>query len=148
MLASDEQDSESPASIASGKEISGRWVIIGMFGFAILITATLWVYWKLHVGPFLPLQQALADRFPGSRPRVEGGRHKSHKTGSPNILRVTMKVDYNPNRELVKAEKFSRTVFEFVRKNWDLKPYDIFELHFYWPNPEEKIIERTFEFEL
>ena len=67
--------------------ISGRLVICCIFGFAITMIAVLYFYWKMHTGPFLPVQQALANEFPGCQPLVQGGQRKMHK-GTPKILRT------------------------------------------------------------
>lgn len=124
--------------------ISGKWVVIAMFTFAIAITATLWIFWKLHVGPFLPLQQALAAEFEDSRPRVEGGQRKIHQ-GSPKILRITMKVEFDPTKDKPAAEAFANRVESFVRDVFELQAYEILELHFYWPDPEKTIKAITIE---
>ena len=143
-----DQDANSPKPLkAVGKEISGRWVVVGLFSFAILITATLWIYWKLHIGPFLPLQQALADKFEDSRPRVEGGQRKVHKD-TLKILRITMKIEFDPTKNRQQADDFADEVFQFVKKVSNLETYQQLELHLYWPHPEEKIIEQTFQLDL
>jgi len=126
----------------------GRWVVIGMLLFAVGLTVTNWVYWKLHVAPFLPLQKLLAEEYEGSRPRVEGGQRKIHK-GTPTILRVTMKVDFDPTGETGdrKADRFSAEVARFIRENYEpLADYEILELHFYWPQPEQEIRQSRHEF--
>lgn len=139
-----ETTSETETTEDQPRTISGRWVIIGMFSFAIAITATLWVFWKLHVGPFLPLQKKLAAEFEDSRPRVEGGQRKIHK-GSPKILRITMKIDFDPTTDKKAAESFANRVEAFVGEVYDLRAYEILELHFYWPDPEKEIKEVTIE---
>jgi hypothetical protein len=143
-----DQNANSPEPTkAVGREISGKWVIVGLFTFAILITATLWIYWKLHVGPFLPLQQALADKFEDSRPRVEGGQRKAHK-GTLKILRITMKIEFDPTKNRMQADDFAAEVFQFIKIVSDLETYQQLELHLYFPHPEEKIIEQTFHLDL
>ena len=104
----------------------------------------MWFYWNLHVRPFLPLQKSLAYEFPDSRPRVEGGQRQMHK-GSPRILRIIMKVEFDPTREKKRAEKFADRVSSFVRGACDLRSYETLELHFYRLDPEKTIKEGTFE---
>ena len=55
------------------KTISGSRLVIAMFGMAIVATGLLWFYWDLHLMPYMPLQEALAEEFEDSSPRVEGG---------------------------------------------------------------------------
>lgn len=132
--------------------ISGRWLVVGMFAFAAAATAVLWVYWKLHVGPFVPLQEALAAEFPGSKPRVEGGQRKMSR-GTPRILRITMQVDFDPQREKRKAEQLADRLAAFLRRHfaetayapvYTLQSYETLELHFYHPQPEERIIQQSY----
>ena len=132
-------------SATAPRELSGKWVVIGVFAFAILMTAGLWLYWKLHIAPFLPLQQALAGRFEDSRPRVEGGQRKLHEN-TPRILRITMKVEFDP--ESPQADEFAAEVAAFVRAETDLSRYDVLELHLYHPQPEKDIRQRSVEFQV
>ena len=52
--------------------VPGKWVVVGMFSFAIIAVLVMWVYWSLHTAPFRPLQEALGREFPYSRPLVQG----------------------------------------------------------------------------
>ena len=88
------------------RELSGRWVVIGLFAFAITLTVALWVYWKLHRAPFLQWEQFLAGEFQGSSPLVEGGQRKMHR-GTPRILRITLKVDFDPQADERRAREFA-----------------------------------------
>lgn len=129
---------------------AGRWVIVAMFLFAISLTGTCWVYWKLHVAPFLPLQQLLAEEFPDCRPQVQGGQRKIHK-GTPKVLRITMKIDFDPTGDAGKAraDAHARRVSAFVAENWPpLSDYENLELHFYWPEPEKEIKQVSREFQV
>ncbi len=126
------------------REISGRWVVAGMFAFAILLTSGLWIYWKLHIAPFIPLQQALAAEFEGAQPRVEGGQRKMHQ-GTPRILRITMKVDFDPVASVAKAEEYADRVEASIRRNTDITPYSTLELHLFQLQPEQEIRQRTVE---
>ncbi len=141
-----EPESNNPTqkTAPAGRTLSGRWMVAGMFAFATAATCTLFVYWKLHVGPFLPLQQAIAAEFKGSAPRVEGGQRKMHKN-TPRILRVTMKVRFDPLADEPHARAFADRVDAFIRDHHDVSPYDVVELHFYWPDPEKTIHEWSTE---
>jgi len=126
------------------KVIAGSKVVFAMFGLGFLITGMLYLYWSLHTAPFLPLQQAIADEFEDSRPRVEGGQKKKHQE-TPPILRVVMKVDFDPNdsqrSEEIEtlfnrlAELASDKLTETFRPFDD---YETFEVHFYYSLPEQK----------
>lgn len=119
-------------------EIAGKWVVLGIFGFAFLVVGGLYAYWYMHRAPFLPLQQALADEFPDSGPLVEGGQRKIHKN-TPPILRITMKVEFDPVTEEEQARHVADRVYDFVAGQTDLAKYDTFELHLFWPEPEQEL---------
>jgi hypothetical protein len=123
--------------------LSGRWLVVGMFAFAITTTSILYLYWKMHVGPFLPLQKALAAQFDDSRPLVEGGQRKMHKN-TPRILRITMKVDFDPTADEAQAGAFADRVVEFTRAHYsELSAYEVLEIHLFYPQPEKTIREWT-----
>ncbi|MFQ5734054.1 MAG: hypothetical protein ACE5KM_19110 [Planctomycetaceae bacterium] len=127
---------------------ASRWVVVGMFAFAIALTGACWVYWRLHVAPFLPLQQLLADEYEDCRPKVRGGQRKMHKA-TPRILRITMKIDFDPTGESgeAQADGFAKRVASFVADNWpELSVYETLELHLYWPEPEKTIKQVTREY--
>lgn len=122
-------------------QISGKVVILGMFAFAACMTALMWFYWKMNLAPFLPLQQAIVanQEFAESRPVVEGGRRKGQED-APNTLRVTMKVDYDPNENLVRIEKLEQTILELAKKSLpQFSEYDQLELNVYWPKQETEL---------
>ncbi len=132
------------------REIAGKWLILGIALFAVAVTGTLFVYWKLHRGPFLAYQRAIAERYEGSRPLVEGGRHKMHR-GGPAVLRVVMEVEFDPN-----ADENERTVdgivdqlVELGRERLDtFDQYDRFEAHLFLQERERQLHEHTVEVEL
>ena len=127
---------------------AGRWVVAAMFAFAIALTGACWVYWKLHVAPFLPLQQLLAAEFDDCRPQVQGGQRKIHK-GTPRVLRITMKIDFDPTGESgeAQADGYGKRVAAFVADNWpELSDYETLELHFYRLDPEKEIKQVTREY--
>jgi len=118
--------------------LSGRAVVAGIFVFAALLTGTMWVYWKLQDGPFIPLEAALSREFKGSRPRVEGGRHKTNQN-SPTILRLTMKVDFDPTGDSERFQSFTDRVARFTRRHFDVRPYQILEIYLFQPQPEHEL---------
>lgn len=86
---------------------SGRWTVAAMFGFAVLMIASLFLYWEFYTAPFRELQYAIAEAYPDSAPRVVGGEHKSHKNEHPMTLRVVVYVsddEFDPEEEVEKSE--------------------------------------------
>ena len=132
---------EQPPSSAS---TSGRWVVAGMFGFAVLMTGLLWTYWELHTRPFRELQYAIAREFPGSSPRVEGGAHKSH-LDSPTRLRFVMRVDFDPNSNDSRVLKIMNRVFELAETHNNPRDYDELEFHLFLKRAEATPRVRTVE---
>lgn len=118
--------------------LSGKWVVVGMGLFGIVMTATVWMYWKLHLAPFLPLQEALAEKYVGCRPVVEGGQSKMHKH-TPIILRVTMLVDYDPTKEPERVDELFAEVLALAQEKLPLENYEEFELNVYLPKPETEL---------
>jgi hypothetical protein len=126
---------------AGEKEISGKAVILFMAAFAMLMTALMWIYWKWNLAPFLPLQQAIVavDHLKESRPVVEGGRLKGQQN-APKTLRVTMKVDYNPEEETDRVDALETEILELAKVNLpQFDEYDQFELNVYWPKQETEL---------
>ncbi len=123
---------------------SGRWVVIAMFAFATLVVGLMWIYIDLHTAPFRPLRRALAQEFEYSAPNVEGGQTKMNK-GTPKILRIVMRVQFNPNAKPEEATRFARRVAEFSRLHHDVTQYDLIEIHLYYPEPEKQIQEWSIE---
>ena len=132
----------SPAE-SSIRELSGRWVVVGMFGFGIVATGVLYTYWQLQTAPFMPVQTALAEAFADSSPRVEGGQRKMHQN-TPVILRVVMRVPFDPIREEAVARRFLVDVARVINGQLDLSEYDQMDLHLYQPNPEQEIQQKTY----
>ncbi|MBM82408.1 MAG: hypothetical protein CMJ78_17730 [Planctomycetaceae bacterium] len=118
--------------------VSGRVVIIGIFTMAITMTAGLWFYWNMHTAPFRPLQIAIAEVYPKSEPRVQGGQRKIHKE-TPKILRIVMRVDFNPLEESNSAEIVERCekLFELSQQHQTLSEYNMLELHYFRMKPED-----------
>lgn len=124
--------------------IPGPYVVIGMFAFGFLATGILFWYWHFHTAPYQELQAALAEEFPGSRPRVEGGQRKQHK-GTPRVLRVILKVEYPPETNPGRSEKMADRVLELAEEHHGLGTYDSAEIHLYWPEKEKEIHEHLIE---
>jgi hypothetical protein len=145
MRSDDDESDDVPhvaSSATSSRVVSGKVVVIGMFAFGIFLTGLLFAYWDLHTRPFRPLQEAIAKAIPGSSPRVIGGRHKSHRSDSPNTLRIIVVVDYNPLEEANEArrDELARTILELAHTHHDVAPYERIELHL-----EHRIPERPSE---
>ncbi len=127
--------------------IPGRNVVLVMFGFGCLATTTLWIYWSLHMMPFMPLQEALVSEFgKDCAPRVEGGQRKIHKN-STRMLRVILKVSFNPEsadsqtHELV--EQHLVKVRDIAGQHVDLSEYDTLELHLFQDVQESRFPQLT-----
>lgn len=135
------------AGVRRTRELSGRWVVIGMFIFGVLATSALWAYWYLHTAPFRPLQMAIAESIPGSNPRVEGGQRKIHKQ-TPRILRITIRVEFDPEAEEERAKELGAKLEALARQYQDLASYDVLEMYLFHRIPEQKIRERLITVDL
>jgi hypothetical protein len=124
------------------RELPGRWVVVGMFGFGVLATGVLYVYWQLQTAPFMPLQMALAAAFEDSSPRVEGGQRKMHQN-TPLILRVVMRVPFDPLQDERAARRYLIEVSRVIHREIELSDYDQLDLHLYKPDPEREIRQKT-----
>ena len=113
--------------------IPGRWVVLGMIAFGLITTAIIWGYWNSRLAPFLPLQKAIMQEFPGSYPHVEGGRPK----GEPPLLRIVMHVDFAPSESDERVTKIVERVIALAKQNLDLGQYENFELHLVHYVPEQ-----------
>lgn len=137
-------ETDVPPPLPPATRISGRVVVIAMFTFGITATAALWTYWTLHTGPFRPLQDALAQEFPGSLPRVDGGQRRLRK-GTPKILRVVLRVEFDPITETGKGQQVLDRVEEVSRRHIDLNEYDVLDVYLYEGIPEQSLRENEFE---
>ncbi|HVJ86442.1 MAG TPA: hypothetical protein VM452_12410 [Caulifigura sp.] len=127
---------------ASGMVVPGKVVVVGMFAFGLLLTGVLYGYWELHTRPFRSLQEAIAREVPGSSPRVLGGRHKSHLEGSPNTLRMIVRVGYNPLEPANegKRDDLARRVLMLAKTHHDPAAYEKVELHLEQRIPEKPAV--------
>ena len=123
---------------AGFREISGRKVVVVMFLFAIVVTGALYIYWKLHMAPFLPLQRQLDAAFEDSKPQVEGGQSKMNQ-GTPRVLRVTMKVPFDPVNEDVRLKLWTEQVQQVIRDWPRFSNFDVLTIHSYHPLPEDEV---------
>ena len=125
----DSSTNDSPAT-GVGPVISGRWVVVGMFTFALTVTGLLFLYWHLHTSPFRPLTEVLAHEFEGSHPLVQGGQEKAHK-GTPKILRITLRVDFAPDDENngERVDTVVDRIAQLADKHHGLAKYDTLEIH-------------------
>ena len=143
--------SETALPEISLRAISGRKVVVGMFVFGICATGLLFLYWKLHLMPFMPLQEAIETEFPGSAPRVEGGQEKMQKD-TPTILRIVMKSQTDPTAvdiESLRAISAVRTrVAELAKEKVQLPDLDFIELHIYKLLQEQEIRKKSFRLDV
>ena len=133
------------------RTISGRWMVIGMFIFGITATALLYLYWTLHLMPFMPLQDAIVKEFPGAAPRVDGGK-KRMSQNTPTILRIAMWSEIDPqssNPESVREIAVLRKrIAELAIEKVQLPDLAIIELHVFKALPEKEVRERSWRLEL
>lgn len=127
----------------SGRSISGRRLVVAMFAMGILATATIWTYWTVRMTPFMPLQEALIEEFPDSRPYAEGG---SLKKSGRSVLKVVLKTDFDPTSEQAADQVTARLdrTRELAEKLAELSTYEVMALHLYYPQKERGISQQTF----
>lgn len=126
-------------------------LVVIMFTLGIIATGILWTYWHLHLMPFMPLQEALAEEFEHSSPRVDGGRRKIHK-GTPMTLRVVMRVPFDPTAVDAESQdqiehRIERTL-ELAEQHSELQQYEMLEVHLYQESPEDELRQKEFLKEL
>ena len=122
-----------------------------MFLMGICASAFLYGYWTLHLMPFMPLQEAIVAEFPGSSPRVDGGRKKMHKD-TPTILRIVMKSQIDPTASDEKSADamaaLRKRVAELVETKVDFPGMNYIELHVYQLVQEKEIREKSWRLNL
>ena len=135
-------DDQSQSGITdAGGGIPGRWVACGILCLGLVSTTTLWLYTDLHTAPFLTLRDAIHDEFGSSAPQVEGGQRKIHR-GSPKLLRVTLRVDWDPQKNDEKVARMVSRLVELAEKHHGLADYDQLDVHLVWFRPEQKAVSR------
>ena len=133
-----------PESESTGPEIDGWKLVLVMLTFGILASGTLWGYWYYHTAPFIPLQVAIADEFPGSAPRVDGGKRKIHK-GTPSHLWIIMRVDFKPQDDEAKSLATVDRVHKLADKHLDLSEYEQITVRLFFGEMEKGIHKRDFD---
>lgn len=123
--------------IGGDRRLSGKPIVLGMLIFAGVMVCLFWLYWKLHTAPFEPLQQAIVKEFPDSGPLVQGGQHKKHKD-TPRILRVVLKVDFDPTFDDKRAEQIYSRIAILSGRHQDLESYDQLEVHLFFKPASEQ----------
>lgn len=124
-------------SLRAPRPPRGRWVVLAMFAFGIVATGGIWVYWKLHLAPFLPLQKALAAEFPKSSPRVDGGWKKGEFQVGPPTLRIVLRVPYAPAERDVRVPATIERVVALAREELELARYETLEIYLVHYAPEK-----------
>ena len=120
-----------------------------MLVFGVVMVAAMGLYWELYTRPFRPLQEAIHAEFPGSSPRVIGGRHKSHKEGSARLLRIVIQVEFDPNdADAATVDHHVRRLRTLAAQQADLSGYEEMEIHLVQRVPERKTRTRSFRFSL
>lgn len=135
--AEDSQASSPAAAAPSHRPRTGPYVIAGMFLFAITVTTGLWTYWNLHTSPYRPLTDALGREFPGSSPRVEGGKHGMHRN-TPRVLRIVMRVTFDPHADDEQFAEQTDAILQLAREHVDMSEYDHCEMHLFQQLPEQE----------
>jgi hypothetical protein len=126
------------------RTVPGRWIVLGMFALGIAASGGIWVYWKLHLAPFLPLQKALAAEFEKSTPRVDGGWTKGKFEQGLPTLRIVVNVPYPPDDGDARVASAIGRVIALAREHVDLAGYETLEIHLVHYAPERA--PRQYEF--
>ena len=133
---------DSPVTESDSPSISGRKLVIGLLVFAITMVAALGIYSYLDRMPFRRLERAIHAEYPNSAPRVQGGQRKMHKV-TPRILRITMRVEFNPNMDPQKVDTIVERLIQLARVHQDLSSYDELEIHIFRREPGRKADTKT-----
>ncbi len=135
----DQSSDEQHAPTVRPREYSGTQFVLGIFLFASVMAGGLGIYSYFHAKPFRPLQRAIHLAYPKSYPRVEGGQQKMHRD-TPRILRVTMRVPFDPEAmdERPQVDTLVVRLAELARKHLDLSNFAVFEVHLVQMQPEQK----------
>lgn len=124
-------------ALAGDRVVSGTRVVLGMALFGLLMTGAMFVYWELYTAPFRPLQTAIAAAFPGSNPQAVGGRYKSHRPDSPAILRMIVRVKWDPREDDARARQMVNELEAIASKQVDPANYDELEIVLMHRRPEK-----------
>ena len=124
-------------ALAGIRVVPGRKIVAGMVLFAAGMIGLLFLYWEMYTRPFRPLQAAIAAEFPGSSPRAIGGKPKSHREQSPAILRLIVRVDWDPRDNETRARKTANRLFAISAKHVGSSEYERLEVFLMHRRPEE-----------
>ena len=113
-----------------------------MIGFGLLLTGALFLYTMLHAAPFRSLTAAIEAGYPGSSPRVEGGKPRLDEPGEMT-LRITMRVPFDPADE-ARAAAFADEIATFTADHHDLQRFEVVEIHLFQEHPEQYVSQRSF----
>lgn len=119
---------------------SGRWTVVAMLGFGVMMVAALWIYWELYTRPFRALQVAIAEKYKDSSPQVIGGRHKSHQAASPKTLRIVVRVpvsEFDPTQDEAASQRRALDLAALAMEHQDLSSYQQLEVHLVQRIPEQ-----------
>ncbi len=132
------QESSSPKHHESlGRRLSGRWLVVLMFAFAVLLTGAMALYWHFYTLPFRDLQNAINAEFPESSPRAIGGRWKGREE-EPETLRVVVHCKFDPTLDEARADAMALRLFETAKENVSINDYEIFEVYLCHRQPEQE----------
>jgi len=132
---------------SAGSEIDGWKLVFAMLAFGAAATGTLWGYWYYHSAPFIPLQIAIAEEFPESAPRVDGGQRKMHR-GTEALLWIIMRVKFDPQTEPEKSRLTVDRVVELAHEKVDLQSYEQLTVRLFFGDLEKEIHKADFEVSL
>jgi hypothetical protein len=124
------------------RQISGTWVVLGVFLLGAAATTVMFAYWELHTRPFRPLTEAIGRTYRHSLPKVEGGRHKK----GPMTLRVALRVPFSPEADENAARQTVETICGLIRRHQDLAGYERVQIHLFQMVPEEAAKSKSFTF--
>ena len=118
-----------PASPATARGPSGRWVVSGMFLFAAAVVGGFWLYWGLANRPFADLQRAILAEFPDAVPQVIGGRENLSDAAEPQTLRIVLRVaDFDPREDVGRAGETADRLEVLAWRSLDRNEYGRLEI--------------------
>ncbi|MEZ6064294.1 MAG: hypothetical protein R3B90_00980 [Planctomycetaceae bacterium] len=123
-------------ALADSRRFGGRALVFLMLGFGVVMTGIMFAYWELYTREFRPLQAAIAAEFPESTPRAIGGTHKSHLPGHPSVMRIIIRVDFDPRSAEQQAREAANRLTEIARRKIDISKYQVFEIFLTYNDPE------------
>src|SRR5580765_7269835 len=101
------------------RTVPGKWVVLGMIGFGLILVGAIWAYAQIELAPFQPLAKAIKAEFPGCRPHVKGGRARN----KPPVLRIIMEVDFAPKDGDQRVQIIAERVIALTKQHVQLSDY-------------------------